>query len=165
MRVVYIAATGDWTNIFNYFIMSERIRIRTLEPEAYKIMYEFEDYLNKSQVTKIHRELIKIRASQINGCAFCLNMHTKNAREAGETEQRIYLLDAWRDAQVFTEEEKAILALTEEVTLIRHGVSDETYENALKLLGEKYLAQVIMTITVINAWNRILVSTKVPPAL
>ena len=145
--------------------MRERIRIRKIEPDAYKIMYEFEDYLNQSKVTKTHKELIKIRASQINGCAFCLNMHTKNARVAGETEQRIYLLNAWRDTQIFSEEEKAILALTEEVTLIQHGVSDETYENALELLGEKYLAQVIMTITVINAWNRILVSTKVPPGL
>ncbi len=146
--------------------MSDRITIKKLEPEAYKIMYDFEDYLNKSLVTKTHKELIKIRASQINGCAFCINMHTRDARKAGETEQRIYLLNAWREAPVFSEEERAILALTEEVTLIQNGgVSDETYGNALRLLGEKYLAQVIMAITVINSWNRIAISTKLPPAL
>lgn len=144
--------------------MSDRIRIRDIEPDAYKIMYDFEEYLNQSLLTKTHKDLIKIRASQINGCAFCLNMHTQNARKAGETEQRIYLLNAWREAPFFSEEERAILALTEEVTLIQHGVSDETYEHAVNVLGKKYLAQVIMTITVINAWNRILVSTKVPPS-
>ncbi len=145
--------------------MSNRIRIRKLEPDAYKIMYDFEEYLNQSSLTKSHIELIKIRASQLNGCAFCINMHTKEARENGESEQRIYLLDAWRDAPVFSEEERAILALTEEVTFIQNGVSDETYDNALKILGEKYLAQVIVAITVINAWNRLTVSTKLPPAI
>jgi alkylhydroperoxidase family enzyme len=92
-------------------------------------------------------------------------MHTKEARKTGETEQRIYALNAWRDAPFFSEEEKAILALTEEVTLISENhVTDATYEQAEKLLGETYLAQVILSIITINAWNRIGITTKLIPA-
>jgi alkylhydroperoxidase family enzyme len=91
-------------------------------------------------------------------------MHTKDARKAGETEQRIYALNAWRDAPFYTEEERAILALTEEVTLIsQNHVSDATYEQAAKLLGETYLAQVILSIITINTWNRIGITTQLIP--
>jgi alkylhydroperoxidase family enzyme len=93
-------------------------------------------------------------------------MHTHDARAAGETEQRIYTLNAWRDTTFFTEEERAILALTEEVTLItKGGVSNETYENAVRLLGEKYYSQVMIAIVAINAWNRIGITTELKPAL
>src|SRR6187402_339015 len=98
--------------------MENRINIQTTEPQAYKAMLGLEGYLQTAQITKAHKNLIKIRASQINGCAYCIDMHTKEARKAGETEQRIYLLNAWRDVPFFTAEERAILALTEEVTLI-----------------------------------------------
>jgi AhpD family alkylhydroperoxidase len=143
--------------------METRINILQVEPEAYKAMYGLEKYIATSTLHPTHKELIKIRASQINGCAYCINMHTKDARQLGETEQRIYLLNAWRETQLFTEEEKAILALTEEVTLITNYVSDATYQNAAKLFGENYLAQVIMMIVTINAWNRIAITTELQP--
>lgn len=144
--------------------MDTRINLMQLEPEAYKVMYAFEKYLSSSKLTPIHKELIKIRASQINGCAFCINMHTKDARKYGETEQRIYALNAWRDTTFFSEEEKAILALTEEMTLIPNHVSDATYENARKALNDDhYLAQVMVAIITINSWNRIAIATKMMP--
>lgn len=143
--------------------MSDRINILKNEPEAYKAMKTLENYIATSKVTPIQKELIKIRASQINGCAYCINMHARDARKIGETEQRIYLLNAWRETSLFTEEEKAILALTEEVTLIAKGVSDDIYQQAAKLFDEHYLAQIIMVIVTINAWNRIAVSTSAEP--
>ena len=144
--------------------MSKRINILQLEPDAYKAIMVLENYLTNSGIKKAHWELIKIRASQINGCAYCLDMHSREARNHGETEQRIYVLNAWRDTSFFTEEEKAILALTEEVTQISHGgVSDQTYQQAASVLDEHYLAKVIMAITVINAWNRISISTRMEP--
>ncbi|WP_306349752.1 carboxymuconolactone decarboxylase family protein [Flavobacterium sp. '19STA2R22 D10 B1'] len=142
--------------------MSNRINIAETDAEAYKAMLGLEKYLSTTQLTSTHKELIKIRASQINGCAFCINMHTKDARKYGETEQRIYLLNAWRETTLFTKEEEAILALTEEVTLINQHVSDATYKAAATLFDEKYLAQIIMAIVVINAWNRIAITTQLP---
>lgn len=143
--------------------MERRINIKETEPGAYKAMLALETYLKTSKLSSTHKELIKIRASQINGCAFCINMHAKEARLHGETEQRIYLLNAWKETDLFTEEEKAILALTEEVTLIQYGVSDETYQRAAKFFDEHYVAQIIMTIVTINAWNRISVTSRTPP--
>ncbi|WP_337044140.1 carboxymuconolactone decarboxylase family protein [Emticicia sp. 17c] len=143
--------------------MSKRINIQEVEPEAFKAMYELVKYLQTSQISHTQQELIKIRASMINGCAFCINMHTKDARKNGETEQRIYLLNAWRETTFYTEEERALLALTEEVTLINHGVSDETYQTAERLFGPNRLAQIIMFIVAINTWNRIAVSTQLQP--
>ncbi|MEW5675198.1 carboxymuconolactone decarboxylase family protein [Flavobacterium enshiense] len=144
--------------------MTTRIDIPQTEPEAYKAMLGLEKYLAESKLTPIHKELIKIRASQINGCAFCINMHTTDARKMGETEQRIYLLNAWRETALFNEEEKAILALTEEVTLIQNHVSDATYQAAAKLFDENYLAQIMMMIITINAWNRIAIATQLQVA-
>ena len=143
--------------------MSQRIRIDQIEAKGYKAIIGLEMFIESTPLTKIHKDLIKIRASQINGCAFCIDMHTKEARKAGETEQRIYALNAWRDTNFFTEEERAILALTEEVTLISNHVKDETYKNAESLLGESYLAQVILAIITINAWNRIGITTLLAP--
>lgn len=145
--------------------MSTRIDIQKLEPAAYHAMYGLEKYLAASSLQPRHKELIKIRASQINGCAFCLDMHTRDARKQGETEQRIYTLPAWRETDFFTPEEQAILALTEEITLIQGHVSDATYQKAAEVLDEHYLAQVIMAIVTINAWNRIAISTRLMPAL
>ena len=142
--------------------MRDRINIQEQAPGGYKIMFDFEKYLKQSSLTKIHLGLIKIRASQINGCAFCLDMHTKKALEAGESERRLHVLSAWRETTFFTEEEQVILALTEEITEIKNGLSDKTYHQALQVLGEKYLAQVIMGIVVINSWNRIVVSMRLP---
>lgn len=144
--------------------MEKRIDIQTIEPQAYKAMYALEGYLQTSQLTKTHKELIKIRASQINGCAFCLAMHTKDALKAGETAERIFLLNAWKETRLFTDEEKVILALTEEITLIqKNGVTDNTYQRARAIFEETYLAQLIMAIVTINAWNRIAISTQLEP--
>ncbi len=144
--------------------MNTRLNIATVQPEAYKAMYALEKYLQTTQLTKTQKDLIKIRASQINGCAFCINMHTKEARQHGETEQRIYLLNAWKETSLFSAEEKAILALTEEVTHISQGgVSDNTYQNALGLFGETQVAQIIMVAVAINAWNRMSIATQLEP--
>jgi AhpD family alkylhydroperoxidase len=143
--------------------MKARINIEKAEPAGYKAILGLEKFIESTTLTKTHKNLIKIRASQINGCAYCLDMHTKEARKAGETEQRIYTLNAWRDTPFFSEEERAILALTEEVTLISNHVKDETYEQAAKVLEEGYLAQVILAIITINAWNRIGISTNLMP--
>lgn len=145
--------------------MSTRIKLDQVEPAAYKVLYQFSNYVNASRLTPIQKELIKIRASQINGCAFCIDMHTRDARKAGETEQRIYALNAWRDTPFFTPEERAILALTEEVTLIGNHVSDTTYNEAATFFDDQYLAQIIMTIILINCWNRVAITTHMQPAL
>ena len=146
--------------------MSTRVQIDKAQPEAYKAVYALETSIHKTILTAKHRELIKIRASQINGCAFCIDMHTKDARKGGETEQRIYGLNAWRDTPFYDEQERALLALTEEVTLIsKGGVSDETYNNAVAVMDEKYVAAAIMAIITINAWNRIAISTHLEPVL
>lgn len=145
--------------------MKTRINIQKLEPAAYHALLGLEKYMAGTSLQPLHKELIKIRASQINGCAFCLDMHTHDARKQGETEQRIYTLPAWRETDFFSPEEQAILALTEEVTLIQGHVSDATYEKAAEVLDERYLAQVIMAIIAINAWNRLAISTRLMPAL
>lgn len=144
--------------------MKARIKIDQVEPAGYKAILGLEKFIENTPLTKTHKDLIKIRASQINGCAFCIDMHTKEARNTGETEQRIYALNAWRDTPFFTNDERAILALTEEVTLISNHVKDETYQMALETLGETYLAQVIMAIITINTWNRIGITTQLIPA-
>lgn len=143
--------------------MSNRIRINQVEPAAYKAMLAFDNYVEQSSLTTKHKDLIKIRASQINGCSYCIDMHTRDARKAGETEQRIYALSAWRETPFFDEQERALLALTEEVTFISNKVSDETYNNAAALFDHAYLAQIIMAIISINAWNRIGISTGMEP--
>lgn len=143
--------------------METRVNIQEVQPNAYKALFPLENYLGTTSLTKIQKELIKIRASQINGCAFCLNLHTKDALQYGETNQRIFLLNAWKETNKFTEEEKAILAITEEVTLIhQNGLTDATYEVAKKHFSEEIIAQIIMSVVAINAWNRIAISTHLP---
>jgi AhpD family alkylhydroperoxidase len=144
----------------------KRTNILQTQPDAYKAMMALENYVIGSEINPIHKELIKLRASQINGCAYCLDMHSIDARKLGETEQRIYTLSAWRETPFFDEKEQAILALTEEVTLInKGGVSDDTYNKAVEVLGDKYVGQVIMAIITINAWNRIAISLHFQPPL
>lgn len=146
-------------------MIQKRLSMKAVEPEGYKAMLAFENYLDALPLSTVHKDLIKIRASQINQCAYCIDMHTTDARNAGEHEHRIYALSAWRETPFFTEDERAVLALTEEVTLINQRVSDNTYDEAIRVLGEKYTAQVIMAIIGINAWNRIGVATNMVPAL
>ncbi len=144
--------------------MSNRVNIAKAAAEAYKAVFALSNTVASSQIPKPYQELIKIRASQINGRAFCIDMHTHDARSSGETEQRIYLLNAWRETTLFTEEERCILTMTEEVTLIsQRGLTEETYAWASRLFDEAYVAQLIMVIVTINAWNRIAISTHMQP--
>jgi AhpD family alkylhydroperoxidase len=141
--------------------MEKRININQVEPQAFKAMYALEGYLAKIDISKTLKELIKIRASQINNCAFCIDMHTKDAIKGGETNQRIFLVSAWKEAtKFFTEEEQIVLEMTEEITLIhQNGLSKDTYQKATSVFTENQIAQIIMVIATINAWNRIAVST------
>ncbi|WP_295220377.1 carboxymuconolactone decarboxylase family protein [uncultured Chryseobacterium sp.] len=146
--------------------MSTRFNMAEVNAAAYQAGTGMEKALQNSFLTSIQKELIKIRASQINGCAFCLDMHTKNALRYGETPQRIFLLNAWRDArELFTEEEQVILAIAEEVTLISEkGLSEETYQKAKQIFNEVQIADIIMAAVTINMWNRIAISTHMPVA-
>ena len=140
--------------------MKKRIIIKQLEPNAYKAMMGMEEYLNSTDLSKNLRELIKIRASQINGCAYCLDMHTKDAIDNGENQRRIFVLNAWKESDLFDSKERVVLKMTEEITLISNqGLSEETYEQAKKFLTENEIAQIIMQVSVTNAWNRIAVAT------
>jgi AhpD family alkylhydroperoxidase len=141
--------------------MKQRINIKQLEPEAYKVMYAMEKYLLTTDLTAQLRELIKIRVSQINKCAYCIEIHTKDARKIGETEQRIYALSAWEESPLFSEEEKAVLALTDSITKIaNHGVNDFIFKNVQSYFTENQIAQMIIAINQMNFWNRIAISTK-----
>lgn len=141
--------------------MTKRIAIKETEPEAYKAMLEMEHYTSNSKLPQQLRELIKIRASQLNNCAYCIDMHTEEALKIGETSRRIFAISAWKESPLFTEKERAVLQLTEEITLIaKDGVRDETYKKVLDFYDENDLAQIIMQIILINSWNRIAVSTK-----
>ena len=145
--------------------METRVNINAAEPQAFKAMYALEGYLATVKISKSNKELIKMRASQINGCAFCIDMHTKDALKNGETQQRIFLLNAWREVNLFTEEERVVLAMTEEITLIsQRGLTAETYQKAQQFFDENEIAQIIMAIATINAWNRIAISTLMQPA-
>lgn len=141
--------------------METRINIQETEPAAYNEMLGLETYLQTAKVPKKQLYLLKIRASQINSCAFCIDKHTKEALNIGETAQRIFLLNAWQETDMFTPEEKIILAMTEEITLIsKNGLSNKTYNAAAALFDKVYIAQLILAIVAINGWNRIAKSTQ-----
>jgi len=143
--------------------MEKRVNIEQSKPEAWKAMYNLSAVLSKTALSPIQKHLITMRTSQINSCAFCINMHSKEALKSGETQQRLFLLSSWKDTELFTDEEKAILALTEEVTLIsQQGVSDKTYKQAEKFFSEETIGEIIMLIVLMNSWNRIAISTHLP---
>ena len=143
--------------------MEQRVNIEKTQPEVWKAMYAMSLAVSKSSLTNIQKELIKLRASQLNSCAFCINMHTKDALRLGETQQRIFLLSAWRETDLFSAEEKALIALTEEVTMIHNqGVSAATYNQALQYFSAEAIGEIITSAVMINAWNRIAVSTHMP---
>ncbi len=149
------------TLIRNYAMHNRRKPIKELDPKAYEPMIALEAYNKTCTINPLLKELIKMRASQINGCAYCLDMHSEDALKLGESPRRIFALSVWHESHLFSEEERAILQLTEEVTLIHEkGVSDETYQKVVQLFGEKTTAQIIMLIVTINSWNRINVSTQ-----
>ncbi|MEU5596531.1 carboxymuconolactone decarboxylase family protein [Streptomyces sp. NPDC020298] len=141
-----------------------RLHWAQLAPEVYKAMVRLEAAARKGLDPKLY-ELVKIRASQLNHCAFCLDMHTKDALAAGESVQRIVQLSAWDESRHFyTEKELAAIELTEAVTVLTDGfVPDEVYERAAKQFEEAELARLIAAITTINAWNRFGVTTRMAP--
>lgn len=130
-------------------------------PEALGAMLTLENYVRKCGLDHKLLELVKVRASQINGCGYCLDMHTKDARAEGETAQRLYATAVWRETPFFTERERAALAWTEAVTLLsRDQVPDEVYELARKHFDEKELVDLTMAVVVINGWNRLAVAFR-----
>jgi AhpD family alkylhydroperoxidase len=136
--------------------MKQRMNINKAEPAIYKAMEAADNAVDSFDLAPKLKELIRIRVSQINGCGYCINAHTKDALQLGETTQRLFALSAWWETPFFTQEEQAVLRLAEQVTNIsKEGVTDEAFANALNLLGEKKLAGVIFTIITINSWNRI----------
>ncbi|MGM5470291.1 carboxymuconolactone decarboxylase family protein [Flavobacteriaceae bacterium LMO-SS05] len=144
--------------------MKQRLNYSQIAPDALKGMLELENYVSNSGLEKTLYELVKTRASQINGCAFCLDMHTKDARKAGETEQRLYTLSAWRETPFYTERERAALEWTEALTLISEtDVPDALYESVRKHFDEKELVTLTMAIIAINGWNRLAISFRNVP--
>jgi AhpD family alkylhydroperoxidase len=133
-------------------------------PDGYKAMSALESYVRQSGLEHSLLELVKTRASQINGCAFCLDMHTQDARAAGETEQRLYTLPAWEETPFFTDRERAALAWTEAVTRVADThVPDEVFEQARQHFTEKELADLTLAIVAINGWNRLSVAFRKVP--
>jgi AhpD family alkylhydroperoxidase len=143
--------------------MQQRLDYQKLAPEAARAMYALGKYLAGCGLEANLLELVKVRASQINGCAFCLDMHTKDARAAGETEQRLYALSAWRETPFYSERERAALAWTEAVTHISGGVSDTLFEEARRHFSEKELVDLTWAVVAINGWNRVAISCGVVP--
>ena len=144
--------------------MEARMDVYKLVPGALKALMGLQEFVNSIGLDKTISELIKIRASQINGCAFCLNMHTKDARKMGETEQRIYALNAWAEAPYYTDKERAALALTEAVTLVSTShVPDDVYNAALAVFTEEEVAKITLSIAMINTWNRIAITSRTLP--
>lgn len=144
--------------------MKPRINYVQVAPDAFKAMRGLEEYVASSGLEKPLYELVKTRASQINGCAYCLDMHTKDARKAGETEQRLYALSAWRETPFYTERERAALEWTEALTLISDtDVPDALYENVRKQFSESEMVALSMAIIAINGWNRLAISFRTVP--
>jgi AhpD family alkylhydroperoxidase len=145
--------------------MEARLDYAKVAPEPVKAMYGLGAYLARCGLEKGLLELIKIRVSQINGCAFCLDMHTKDARAAGETEQRIYLMSAWRETPFYTDRERAAFAWAETLTHIGNGVSDAAYAEVSQHFNEKELADLTWAIVAINGWNRVAISFRAVPGI
>jgi AhpD family alkylhydroperoxidase len=140
--------------------MEPRVDATKHSADPMKAMFALGKYLSSSGLEHGLRELVKIRASQLNGCAYCIDMHTKDARAAGETEQRIYALSVWQETPFFTAKERAALAWTETVTRLDGGVSDEAYEAAREQFDERELVALTWAIVEINAWNRVAISLR-----
>ncbi|HSV16769.1 MAG TPA: carboxymuconolactone decarboxylase family protein [Casimicrobiaceae bacterium] len=141
-----------------------RIDLHNVNPAAYAAMLNLQKYVNAAPLDHKMMELVKMRASQINGCAYCLDMHSQDARAAGETEARLHVLAAWHEAPFYTDRERAALAWTEAVTLVADThVPDEAYEEARKHFSEKELVDLTLAIVTINGWNRLCVAFRVPP--
>ncbi|HET8923087.1 MAG TPA: carboxymuconolactone decarboxylase family protein [Candidatus Acidoferrum sp.] len=144
--------------------MEERIHYSKVAPGAYHAMLGLEHYLQECGLEEPLLHLIKLRASQINGCAYCLDMHWKDLRAIGESEQRMYSLDAWRECPYYSERERAALAWTEAVTRVADGhVPDAVYEEVRAHFNEKELADLTLAVAAINAWNRLSIAGRTAP--
>ena len=141
--------------------MSSRIRYEKVAPLAVPALLNVENYVRKSGLETKLLELVRLRASQMNGCAYCVDMHTKDARAEGESEQRLYAVLVWRDSPFFTERERAALAWTEAITRIGESrASDTVYQQALRQFNEKEMVDLTMAIIAINSWNRLAIGFR-----
>lgn len=145
--------------------MDTRLNYSQAAPTMLHAMRTLQEAVSSSGLEPALQELVKIRASQMNGCAFCLDMHTRAARKLSEDEQRLYQLDAWRDSRLYNQRERAALAWTEAVTHISHeSVSDEIYAQARAQFSEAELALLTLAVIAINGWNRLNIAFRVAPA-
>ena len=143
--------------------MEARLDYAKLAPDAMRALYSLGAYLAKCGLEHPLLELVKIRASQINGCAYCIDMHWKDLKAAGETDQKLYGLDAWAECPYYSDRERAALAWTESVTNLRDGhVPDEVYERVRGVFTEKELADLTFAIAAINGWNRLNIAARTP---
>jgi AhpD family alkylhydroperoxidase len=142
---------------------SARVNYARVAPEAFRAQRGLENYIHDSGLEPALMDLVKLRASYMNGCAYCVDMHTKDARLAGETEQRLYAIPIWRETPFFTARERAALAWTEAVTEIsKGGVSDELFALAREHFTEKELVDLTMVVVTINGWNRLSITFQTP---
>ncbi|EIV96600.1 carboxymuconolactone decarboxylase family protein [Frankia sp. QA3] len=143
--------------------MTQRLNMAEVAPEGYRAMFGLERYVRDNVDTTV-LELVKLRASIINGCSFCVDMHSRDALAAGESARRLFAVGAWRETPLFDERERAALALTDEATRLGpDGVSDETWALVTKSWSEKEAADLILAIATINAWNRIAIPSRLSP--
>ena len=144
--------------------MEERVKYVKAAPNGYRVMAALQDYVDDCGLEPLLLELVKMRASQINGCAYCIDMHSKDARAMGESEQRLYELNAWRETPFYTERERAALLWTEELTLISQGhAPDAVYDEVRQHFSEKELVNLTLAIVAINGWNRLAIGFRSQP--
>jgi AhpD family alkylhydroperoxidase len=143
--------------------MEARIDYLRASPDAGRAMRSLEDYVDGCGLEVSLLDLVKLRASILNRCAYCIDMHTKDARSRNETEQRLLALVAWQETPFYTERERAALAWTDAVTHVSHGVSDDVYQQARRHFGEKELVDLTLAIIAINGWNRLAIPFRKPP--
>jgi AhpD family alkylhydroperoxidase len=144
--------------------MQARLDAQKVSPAAYQAMLGLERFVKQSKLEPALLQLVKMRASQVNGCAYCLDMHSKDARAEGETEQRLYALSAWKETPFFTDRERSALALTEAITLIGEGhVPDALYERANESFSNEELVNLTLAIITINGWNRLAITFRFVP--
>jgi len=140
----------------------QRVDIQQSEPEAYKAMFGLEQYISNTSIDEPLREVVRIRASVLNNCQFCIGMHSKNAKELGVSKEKITAISNWQDSDLFSPAEQAVLSMTDSVTHISaNGLPNDVYQNVAMFFNENEIAQLIMLIAAINTWNRLGVSMSV----
>jgi AhpD family alkylhydroperoxidase len=165
LKSVILLFTMSETSHSTPMVPQPRFLLHVVEPQAYAGLLLLDKHLAQSALTNTHWDLIKVRTSQVNGCAYCIQSHSEEALTHGETEKRLRALPAWRESPYFTAEERAILAFTEEMTLlVPHHLADATYDEAVRLLGVPYVVQVLLAVTNMNAWNRLGIAARLIPA-